>query len=122
MRQSARTFQDLIVWQKAHKFVLTVYTITCTFPQSEFYGLSSQLRRAAVSIPANIAEGFNKAGKADKSRFLNIAQGSLEEARYYLLLTQDLGYCDCSDVLKQLEEVSKLHDAYNRTIKKSNTG
>jgi len=122
MRQAARNFQDLIVWQKAHKFVLAAYKITRTFPQSEIYGLTSQLRRAAVSIPANIVEGFKKAGKADKSRFLNIAQGSLEESRYYLLLAQDLGYCDSSQILKQLEEVSKLLDAYNRTIKKSITG
>ena len=122
MRQAARHFQDLIVWQKAHKFVLAAYKITSTFPRSEIYGLTSQLRRAAVSIPANIVEGFKKAGKADKSRFLNIAQGSLEESRYYFLLAQDLGYCDCSDILKQVEEVSKLLDAYNRTIKKSNTG
>jgi len=120
MRQAARHFQDLIVWQKAHKFVLATYKITSTFPQSEIYGLTSQLRRAAVSIPANIVEGFKKAGKADKSRFLNIAQASLEESRYYLILAEDLGYCDCSQLLKQLEEVSKLLDAYNRTIQKSN--
>jgi four helix bundle protein len=121
MRQAARHFQDLIVWQKAHKFVLTTYKVTSNFPKSEIYGLTSQLRRAAVSIPANIVEGFKKAGKADKSRFLNIAQGSLEESRYYLLLAQDLDYCDCSDILKQVEEVSKLLDAYNRTIQKFNT-
>ena len=120
MRQSARHFQDLIVWQKAHKFVLAASKITSTFPETEIYGLTSQLRRAAVSIPANIVEGFKKAGKADKSRFLNIAQGSLEESRYYLLLAQDLGYCDCSHMLQQLEEVSKLLDAYNRAIQKSN--
>jgi four helix bundle protein len=120
MRQAARHFQDLIVWQKAHKFVLDTYKITSTFPESEIYGLTSQLRRAAVSIPANIVEGFKKAGRADKSRFLNIAQASLEESRYYLLLARDLGYCDCSDILKQLEEVSKLLDSYNRTIQKSN--
>ena len=122
MRQAARHFQDLIVWQKAHKFVLATYKIISTFPQSEIYGLTSQLWRAAVSIPANIVEGFKKAGKADKSRFLNIAQASLEESRYYLLLAQDLEYCDCSDILQQLEEVSKLLDAYNRTIQKSNAG
>jgi four helix bundle protein len=83
MRQPARKFQDLVVWQKAHRFVLAVYQLTSAFPKSEVYGLVSQLRRAAVSIPANIAEGFKKTGKADKTRFLNIAQGSLEESRYY---------------------------------------
>jgi four helix bundle protein len=84
------------------------------------YGLTSQLRWAAVSVPANIAEGFKKTGKADKSRFLNIAQASLEESRYYFLLAQDLGYCDCSKILEQVEEVSKLLDAYNRAVQKSN--
>ena len=116
MRQPARKFQDLIVWQKAHQFVLAVYKITSAFPKSEIYGLTSQLRRSAVSIPANIAEGFKKRGRGDKGRFLNIAQGSLEDSRYYLLLTQDLGYYDCSQVLEKIEEVSKLLDAYCRTI------
>ena len=116
MRQPARTFQDLIVWQKAHQFVLAVYKKTGNFPKSEIYGLTSQLRRAAVSIPANIAEGFKKTGKADKARFLNIAQGSLEEARYYILLAQDLEYCDSPDTLELLEEVSKLLGGYRRAI------
>jgi four helix bundle protein len=65
----ARTFQDLIVWQKAHQFVLSVYRLTEGFPRREIYGLTSQLRRAAISVPANIAEGFRKRGKADKARF-----------------------------------------------------
>jgi four helix bundle protein len=120
MREPARHFQDLIVWQKAHQFVLAVYRITDAFPKSEIYGLTSQRRRAAVSIPANIAEGFKKAGKADKARFLNRAQASLEESRYYLLLAQDLEYGDCSTIIKQIEEVSKLRSAYCRTIQKSN--
>ncbi len=120
MRPPAKCFQDLVVWQKAHQFVLAVYRITGDFPRSESYGLISQLRRAAVSIPANIAEGFKKAGKADKARFLNIAQASLEESRYYLLLAQDLEYCDCSRVSEQIEEVSKLLSVYCRTIQKSN--
>ncbi len=120
MRLPARKFQDLIVWQKAHQFVLAVYKITSAFPKSELYGLASQLRRAAVSIPANIAEGFKKRGKADKARFLNIAQGSLEESRYYLLLAQDLRYCDSSQILEQIEEVSKLLNTYCRSIVNSN--
>jgi four helix bundle protein len=120
MRKPARHFQDLIVWQKAHQFVLAVYRITDAFSKSEVYGLTSQLRRAAVSIPANIAEGFRKAGKADKARFLNIAQASLEESGYYLLLARDLEYCDCSRIMEQIEEVSKLLSAYCRTIQKSN--
>ncbi len=77
--ETFRTFEDLLVWQKAHVFVLCVYSLTEKFPKNELFGLTSQLRRAAVSIPANIAEGFKKQGTNDKLRFYNIAQGSLEE-------------------------------------------
>lgn len=115
-RPPAKDFRDLIVWQKAHGFVLSVYRYSEDFPKTEVYGLSSQIRRAAISIPANIAEGFKKKGKADKARFLNIAQGSLEECRYYLILAQDLGYGDSNKLMLQLEEVSKLLEAYASTI------
>ena len=98
-REPAKTFQDLIVWQKAHQFVLAVYRLTDNFPRQEIYGLTSQLRRAAVSIPANIAEGFKKQGRADKARFMNIAQGSIEECRYYLILAKDLGYGDSNSLM-----------------------
>ena len=121
MGTPANTFQDLVVWQKAHHFVLAVYRISRTFPNSETYGLSSQFRRAAVSIAANIAEGFKKRGKADKLRFFNIAQGSLEESRYYLLLTRDLEYGEVSDLSVLLEEVSKLLEAYSRAILNSDS-
>ncbi|MBD2247931.1 four helix bundle protein [Nostoc sp. FACHB-888] len=116
MRQPARTFQDLIVWQKAHRFVLSVYRITNDFPKSEIYGLTSQFRRAAISIPANIAEGFKKKGLADKAKFMNIAQGSLEECRYYLILSSDLKYSDMSELMLLLEEVSKLLTSYSNSI------
>ena len=119
-RAPARTFEDLIVWQKAHQFVLRVYRLTDGFPKSELYGLTSQLRRAAVSIPANIAEGFKKKGKADKARFMNIAQGSLEECRYYLILARDLKYGDVASTQPQLEETSKLLEAYVSAIIASN--
>jgi|SRR3990170_5670797 len=115
-REPAKDFRDLIVWQKAHQFVLSIYRYSEGFPKNEVYGVTSQLRRAAVSVPANIAEGFKKKGKADKARFLNIAQGSLEECRYYLILTQDLGYGDTIELMSQLEEVSKLLEAYASTI------
>jgi four helix bundle protein len=92
MSQAAKTFKDLVVRQKAHQFVLAVYKLTARFPKIEIYYLTTQMRRAAISIPANIAEGFKKRGVGDKTRFLNIAQGSLEECRYYLLLTADLGH------------------------------
>ena len=91
-RPAAQSFRDLMVWQKAHAFVLAVFRLTESFPEREKFGLSHQMRRAAVSIPANIAEGFGKRSQAEKARFLNIAEGSLEECRYYLILTHDLGY------------------------------
>ena len=116
MREPARTFEDLLVWQRAHEFVLAVYRLTQEFPKSEMYGLTSQFRRAAVSIPANIAEGFRKRGDADKLRFFNIAQGSLEECRYYLILTRDLGYSDVEKGQDLLEQVSKLLVAYAKGI------
>ena len=89
-KQKAKRFTDLIVWQMAHKYVLAVYRFTAGFPKEEVYGLTSQLRRASISVAANIAEGFKKTGQADKVRFLNISQGSLEECRYYLILAKDL--------------------------------
>jgi four helix bundle protein len=91
-RAPAKTFQDLLVWQKAHQLVLAIYRFSAGFPREEIYGITSQLRRAVVSVPANIAEGFKKKGKNDKARYMNIAQGSLEEVRYYLILVNDLGY------------------------------
>ncbi|RKY05868.1 MAG: four helix bundle protein [Planctomycetota bacterium] len=112
----ARRFQDLIVWRKAHQFVLAVYRVTQQFPKSELYGLVSQMRRAAVSVPANIAEAFKKVGKADKARYLNIAQGSLEESRYFLILAQDLGLCQSESLLDSAEEVSKMLETYYRRI------
>ncbi len=112
----ARTFQDLLVWQKAHGFVLEVYALTATLPKQETYGLSLQIRRAAVSIPANIAEGFRRRGKADKARFMNIAEGSVEECRYFLILVRDLGYGDTQKLSTALEEVSRLLGAYATAI------
>jgi len=112
----ARTFRDLIVWQKAHQLVLALYRLTENFPKSEIYGLTSQLRRAAVSVPANIAEGFKKTGRADKERFMNTAQGSLEECRYYLILAADLGYGATDELYNQLDEVSRLLDSYTAAI------
>lgn len=118
-RKPARTFQDLVVWQKAHEHVLGVYKLTGAFPKHEVYGLSAQMRRAAVSIAANIAEGFKKRGVADKVRFLNTAEGSLEECRYYLVLTRDLGYGDVKQLTSTLEEVSRLLGAYAEAIRSS---
>jgi four helix bundle protein len=115
-RPPAKHFQDLIVWQKAHEFVLLIYRYSESFPKNELYGLTSQVRRSAVSVPSNIAEGFKKKTRPDKVRFLNITQGSLEECRYYLILAKDLDYRDTSTLMGKLEEVSKLLEAYLSSI------
>src|SRR5690349_4674535 len=108
----ARHFQDLLVWQKAHRFVLAVYPLTAQFPKQEIFALALQLRRAAVSIPANIAEGFRRRSRPEKARFMNIAEASLDECRYYLILTADLGYGETAELLLLLDEVSRLLNAY----------
>ncbi len=114
----ANSFKDLIVWERAHEFVLGVYKFTKAFPKEELFGLTSQLRRAAVSIPANIAEGFKRKGKADKIRFFNFSQSSLEESRYYLLLSDDLKYGQTRELNLLIEEISKLLHAYIKAIEK----
>jgi four helix bundle protein len=115
-RPAARSFRDLVVWQKAHEFVLAVYRFTASFPDREKFGLSHQMRRAAVSVPANIAEGFGKRSQPEKTRFWNIAEGSLEECRYYLILAHDLGYGETDSLMETLEETSRLLNAYARAI------
>lgn len=120
-REPAKTFRDLIVWQKAHQWVLWVYRYSEDFPKQERYGLTSQLRRAAVSVPANIAEGFKKRGYADKNRFLNIAQGSLEESRYYLILAEDLSYGSTEEGMTRLEEVSRLLESYSQSLRRAHS-
>jgi four helix bundle protein len=112
MANPAKTFKDLIVWQKAHRFVLATYALTASFPRCEIYCLTSQMRRAAISIPANIAEGFTRRGAGDKIRFLNISHGSVEECRYYMILAQDLGYGATADMESLLEQISKLLFTY----------
>jgi four helix bundle protein len=115
-RKPAQSFQELVVWQKAHRFVLAVYRFTSDFPRQETYGLSVQMRRAAVSIPANIADGFRKRGRPDKARFMNMAEGSLEESRYYLILAQDLSYGSTEELMALLEEVSRLLHSYTAAL------
>ena len=117
------TFENVVAWQKAHVFVLLVYRITKCFPSDELYGLTSQFRRAAVSIEANIAEGYKKISKADKLRFMNISQGSMEECRDYILLARDLYYIsdtDFSDLRDALEDASKMLYLYCNGIINNN--
>lgn len=119
IRQPAKSFQALIVWQKAHQLVLEIYRLSHEFSKTEIYGLTSQLRRTAVSVPANIAEGFKKKTTADKLRFFNVAEASLEECRYYLILVNDLNYGDSKTLMEQLEEVSCLLIGYSQSLLKS---
>ena len=90
--------------------------LRAAFPKQETYGLSQQLRRAAVSIPANIAEGFRRRGKPDKARFMNVAEGSLEECRYYLILAHDLGYGDTGQLDGAARRSQPLLNAYAAAI------
>ena len=113
------SFENIIAWQKAHSFVLLTYRVTQHFPEDERFGLTQQFRRAAVSIEANIAEGYKKLGKADKLRFFNIAQGSLEECRDYHVLSRDLGYLNPSEfesLHQSIEETSKFLNSYCKAI------
>jgi len=118
---ATQIFKELLVWQKAHHFALDVYRYTDTFPKSELYALASQFKRAAISIAANIAEGYKKKGKADKARLMNIAQGSVEECHYYLILSHDLGYGPNSHLVNNLNEVAKMLQSYISKILTSNS-
>ena len=89
-----RDFRKLKVWYRSHNLALAVYQATQGFPRSETYGLTSQIRRAAASVPANIAEGYGRDGTAELARFLGIASGSSSELEYHLLLARDLGFVD----------------------------
>ncbi|MBP5380222.1 MAG: four helix bundle protein [Bacteroidaceae bacterium] len=117
------TFKDIIAWQKAYDFVLLTYKLTRNFPDSEKYGLTSQFRRAAVSIAANIAEGYKKLSKADKLRLMNVAQGSLEECRFYVMLSKDLEYITTEEYEQLsfvIEGASFYLNAYCKGIKDNN--
>ena len=118
---SIKSFFDLQVWQLSHDFVIYVNNITRNYPRDEIYGLISQFRRAAVSIPANIAEGFGKVSKKEKVHFLSISQGSLEECRYYIILSRDLGYIDINEenlLMERITEISKMLSACTKSLQR----
>lgn len=118
--QKTKSFTELIVWQKAHRLTLDIYKITKDFPREEVYGITSQIRRAAISVPANIAEGYKRKTIKDKARFLNLSEGSLEEVRYYLILTKDLGFIKTNkELLLISDEVAKLLYSYKKAIMNS---
>jgi four helix bundle protein len=112
MADKSQSFRDVIVWQKAHTFALAVYRCTEPVPQHELFALTSQLRRAAASIPSNFVEGFRRRTKPDKLRFYNTAQASADECLYQLILAHDLRYADTTSLQADLEEVSRLLQGY----------
>ena len=116
------SFEEVLAWQKAHQFVLSVYRATPNFPNFEKFGLCSQFQRAAVSIAANFAEGYKRLSQADKLHFYNISQGSLEECRYYCILSRDLGYIDnptIEQLSSLLNETSFLLNSYVNGIRQN---
>ena len=104
VEREGKGFRKLLVWERAHRLVLQVYKISNSYPKTEMFGLTSQMRRAVVSVPANIAEGYAAGGKGQFGRYLKIAQGSLAEVEYYLILSTDLTYI----TYKQYNEVELL--------------
>ena len=117
-RKPAQSFKDLVVWQKAHQMVLSIYRTTKNFPKDEMYGLTSQVRRSSSSVAANIAEAFKKRSAPDKLRILNIAQGSLSETEYHVLLAADLNYAEMEFNQECLAEVNRLLEAYMKAIRR----
>ena len=103
------SFTQLDVWKKAHQVTLEIYRITERFPRHQRFGLTSQMQRAAVSIPANVAEGYGRRRAMDKARFYTIAAGSSEELKYYLILSKDLQYTkDIESLCHTVEDVSRM--------------
>ena len=119
MAEKSQSFRDVLVWQKAHALALAVYRATEAFPKHELFALTSQLRRAAASIPSNFVEGFRKRTKPDKLKFYNIAQGSADECLYQLILAHDLRYTDTTHLQATLEEVSRLLQGYINGLNRS---
>ena len=108
----SHTFKNIVVWQKAHKLVLEIYKITSVFPKSEIYGLTSQIRRSAASVATNIVEGYKRRSDKDFAHFLNMADGSLEETKYHLLLACDLTYLK----KENYEQLISLADEVGRML------
>lgn len=104
-------FTELKVWERSHVLVLELYRLSASFPEEERFGIVSQLRRAAVSVPTNIAEGAKRTGAQDYARFLNIAEGSLSETEYLVMLSRDLGHLkpdDATRLLVEIEAIAKM--------------
>jgi four helix bundle protein len=112
-------FTDLAVWQRSHALVLHIYKLTREFPSDERFNLVSQIRRAALSVPTNIAEGSKRIGRSDYARFLNIAEGSLAETEYLLMVGRDLGYIAVKSYIgpqMEIEEISKMLHGLRKAV------
>ena len=118
-----RNFRKYKVWELGHQITLDVYKLTNNFPKEEQYGLTSQMRRASSSIPANIAEGFGRESEVEFKRFLVIANGSATELEYFLILVKDLNFVSELDNIDLVEKVDQLKRSLNKLISKiNNTG
>ena len=116
---SIESFEQLEVWKEAHQLVLKVYQNVQKLPGDEKFGLISQMRRASVSVPANIAEGFKRRGRADKVHFYNMAQASLEELRYYCILCRDLGFkLEFDEMLERASQVARMLQGLINAVEK----
>ena len=115
-----KVYQNIKVWEKSHKLTLEVYSATKRFPTEERFGLTSQLRRGAASIPANIAEGCGRNGQAELARFLDISMGSANEVEYHLLLARDLGYLEAtkwSELTERTVEIKRMLASFLKTLR-----
>lgn len=112
--------EEVPVWQISHEFVLLVYKITCRFPKSELYGLTSQFRRCVVSVPANISKGFYRNTTKELVQFLHISRGSLGESKYYLKLSKDLGYLSTKKHNQLIDITDNIGRQLNGWIKSLN--
>ncbi len=109
-------YENLQIWQRGHRVVLATYKKSQKFPKEELFGITSQLRRAVVSIVTNIVEGHARFTQKEKARFLDISLGSLEETHYLMRLSQDLGYAQFSDEMNELRELAKMIQAYKNRL------
>jgi four helix bundle protein len=115
-----KDFKKILVWQKAHALTLRVYQVTASFPKDELYGLTSQIRRASASIPANIAEGCGRDTQAELARFVHIASGSASELEYHLLLARDLGFINestHSELDTNINEIKKMLAGFAKAVR-----
>lgn len=115
-----KDFKKIVVWQKAHALTLRVYQITASFPKDELYGLTSQMRRASASMPANLAEGCGRDTQAELARFVHIASGSASDLEYHLLLVRDLGFIDeptYSELDSSVNEIKKMLVGFVKAVR-----